>query len=55
MLLGPVGDKFIVLFTHLHSFQMLLGPVGDKFGARKTFGVCLIMSALSMVSFGLSG
>lgn len=32
--------------------QMLLGPVGDKFGTRRTFGVCLILSALSMVSFG---
>ncbi|KAK3101363.1 hypothetical protein FSP39_003025 [Pinctada imbricata] len=33
--------------------QMLLGPIGDKFGARKTFGVCLIASALSMITFGM--
>ena len=31
-------------------FQIALGPLGDKFGARKTFGTCLILSALSMVS-----
>ena len=29
---------------------MLLGPVGDKFGARRTFGICLVLSGLSMVS-----
>ncbi|RUS90660.1 hypothetical protein EGW08_001560, partial [Elysia chlorotica] len=32
--------------------QMVLGPLGDKYGARKTFGVCIILSALSMISFG---
>ncbi|XP_046574029.1 LOW QUALITY PROTEIN: sugar phosphate exchanger 3-like [Haliotis rubra] len=32
--------------------QMLLGPVGDRFGARKTFGLCLILSSLSMITFG---
>ncbi|KAK3761532.1 hypothetical protein RRG08_051220 [Elysia crispata] len=32
--------------------QMILGPVGDKYGARKTFGVCIILSALSMIFFG---
>ncbi|XP_062569176.1 probable sulfoacetate transporter SauU, partial [Saccostrea cucullata] len=25
--------------------QMLLGPLGDRFGPRRTFGVCLLMSA----------
>ncbi|XP_053377158.1 uncharacterized protein LOC123529818 isoform X2 [Mercenaria mercenaria] len=33
--------------------QMLLGPCGDRFGSRKTFGVCLLFSGLSMASFGL--
>ncbi|XP_064607504.1 uncharacterized protein LOC135471968 [Liolophura sinensis] len=33
--------------------QMFMGPVGDKFGPRKTFGVSLILSGLSMTSFGL--
>ncbi|XP_059177585.1 uncharacterized protein LOC131956955 [Physella acuta] len=32
--------------------QILLGPLGDRFGARKTFGVCMMLSALSMISFG---
>ncbi|XP_041347592.1 putative glycerol-3-phosphate transporter 5 isoform X2 [Gigantopelta aegis] len=32
--------------------QMFFGHVGDRFGARVTFGICLILSALSMVSFG---
>ncbi|KAL4226188.1 hypothetical protein ACF0H5_014174 [Mactra antiquata] len=32
--------------------QMLLGPVGDKLGPRKTFGVCMILSGISMASFG---
>ncbi|XP_033746111.1 putative glycerol-3-phosphate transporter 5 isoform X1 [Pecten maximus] len=32
--------------------QMLLGNVGDKFGARRTYGVCLILSAISMFTFG---
>lgn len=29
--------------------QMLLGPLGDKYGARKTFGVCLLLSGVAMV------
>lgn len=32
--------------------QILLGSIGDKIGARKTLGICLILSGLSMVSFG---
>ncbi|KAK6993986.1 glycerol-3-phosphate transporter 5 [Biomphalaria glabrata] len=32
--------------------QMILGPLGDKFGTRTTYGVCLMLSALSMISFG---
>ncbi|XP_046354292.2 putative glycerol-3-phosphate transporter 5 [Haliotis rufescens] len=32
--------------------QMLLGPLGDRFGARRTFGFCLILSSLSMITFG---
>lgn len=32
--------------------QIILGPLGDRFGARKTFGVCMMLSALSMISFG---
>ena len=31
--------------------QMLLGGQGDKIGARKALSICLIGSALSMVSF----
>ena len=31
--------------------QMLLGGLGDKIGARKALSICLIGSALSMVSF----
>ena len=30
--------------------QMLLGGLGDKIGARKALSICLIGSALSMVS-----
>ena len=33
--------------------QMFLGPLGDKFGARRTFGVCLILTGVSMITFGL--
>jgi sugar phosphate permease len=32
--------------------QMFFGPLGDKFGARRTFGVCLILSGFTMISFG---
>ncbi|BFZ08995.1 hypothetical protein BsWGS_12034 [Bradybaena similaris] len=32
--------------------QIILGPVGAKYGARKTFGICLMLSALSMIPFG---
>lgn len=32
--------------------QILLGSVGDKIGPRKTFGISLILSGLSMISFG---
>ncbi|XP_076447736.1 uncharacterized protein LOC143284689 isoform X2 [Babylonia areolata] len=32
--------------------QMVLGPLGDKFGARRTLGCCLMLSAVSMLSFG---
>ncbi|XP_070191654.1 probable hexose phosphate transport protein [Littorina saxatilis] len=32
--------------------QMVLGPLGDKFGARRTLGLSLIVSSLSMISFG---
>lgn len=32
--------------------QMLLGPVGDRFGPRLTFGICMLLSGLSMASFG---
>lgn len=30
-------------------WQMLLGPLGDRFGPRRTFGTCLLLSAISMV------
>ncbi len=30
---------------------MLLGQIGDKYGARKTFGICLVMAGVSMVNF----
>lgn len=32
--------------------QMLLGPLGDRFGPRRTFGTCLLLSAISMATFG---
>jgi len=32
--------------------QIFLGTVGDKFGARKTFGICLILAGFSMITFG---
>ncbi|XP_030855909.1 glucose-6-phosphate exchanger SLC37A2 [Strongylocentrotus purpuratus] len=32
--------------------EIVLGSLGDRVGARKTLGFCLILSALSMVSFG---
>ncbi|XP_025108745.1 putative glycerol-3-phosphate transporter 5 isoform X1 [Pomacea canaliculata] len=32
--------------------QMVLGQLGDKFGARQTFGIGLLLSGLSMISFG---
>ncbi|KAH3820537.1 uncharacterized protein LOC127832346 [Dreissena polymorpha] len=35
--------------------QMILGPLGDKFGPRKTFGVCLLLSSVSMITFGSWG
>ena len=28
---------------------MILGPIGDKFGSRQTYGICLLLSGLSMV------
>ncbi|KAL8612511.1 hypothetical protein ACOMHN_053765 [Nucella lapillus] len=33
--------------------QMVLGPLGDKFGARQMLGVCLVLSGISMISFGV--
>ncbi|XP_060562120.1 uncharacterized protein LOC132721762 isoform X2 [Ruditapes philippinarum] len=33
--------------------QMLLGSCGDRFGPRKTFGLCMILSGISMASFGM--
>lgn len=32
--------------------QIFFGSLGDKFGPRKTFGVCLILSGISMITFG---
>ncbi|KAH9492985.1 hypothetical protein Btru_022820 [Bulinus truncatus] len=32
--------------------QMILSPLGETFGSRKTYGMCLMLSALSMISFG---
>ncbi len=32
------------------NMQMLFGSVGDKFGPRRTYGACLFLSGLSMVS-----
>lgn len=31
---------------------MFFGPLGDRFGARRTFGVCLILAGISMLTFG---
>ena len=28
---------------------MVLGPVGDKFGSRRTYGISLLLSGMSMV------
>ncbi|KAL8592244.1 hypothetical protein ACOMHN_030919 [Nucella lapillus] len=33
--------------------QMLLGPLGDRYGARRTFGICMVLSALSTMTFGI--
>ncbi|GAB1603688.1 sugar phosphate exchanger 3-like [Argonauta hians] len=33
--------------------QIILGPLGDKIGSRVTLSCCLIMSALSMITFGM--
>lgn len=32
--------------------QMILGPIGDRIGPRKTFGICMLLSGVSMVTFG---
>jgi hypothetical protein len=30
---------------------MVLSKVGDTYGARKTFGICLILAGISMACF----
>lgn len=47
--LGWLDTAFLLPYALM---QMLLGPVGDKFGPRLTFGMCLLLSSLSMVSLG---
>lgn len=32
--------------------QTFFGQIGDKFGARKTFGICLVLAGISMITFG---
>jgi OPA family glycerol-3-phosphate transporter-like MFS transporter 1/2 len=32
--------------------QVIFGPIGDKLGPRKTVGICLFLTGLSLMSFG---
>ncbi|XP_072025555.1 glucose-6-phosphate exchanger SLC37A2-like [Amphiura filiformis] len=34
------------------TLQMIAGSSSDRFGSRKTLGICLLISSLSMVKFG---
>jgi len=41
-----------VAIFYLYLKQIFLGSLGDKYGPRKTFGICLILAGLSMITFG---